>query len=359
MINIGVIGLGEVSQLMHLPILHDLHEKFKIVAVSDVAPSLVDFIKNKYSVKHGFLSSKELITCPDVDAILVLSPDQYHGECISLALQNSKHVFVEKPSTLSSKELEEILELQKSHTDVVAMVGYMRRYSEAFLKAKDIMESSPLPTKYLRFRDIILEAPFFVGQTRPVFYPNDVPSSVIEEGTQRRQEHLVQALGSDASQQAKVSYQMLTGLGSHSISAVRELFGVPNKILSVVARGEHLFILMDFGDFIGTYELVNDQQIVQFDAAIEIFQDTRKLHFKYETPYLRYQPMSLTVIESDKNETKTTTYGPNYKDPFFTELTHFYDCIKNNKQPKTTLQDSMHDLKLFEEIVKHITTGGN
>lgn len=353
MIKLGVIGLGEVSQLMHLPILQDLCDKYEVTAISDVSPSLVAFVQKKYHVPQTYLSAAELITQADIDAVLILSPDQYHGEYIACALKAGKHVFVEKPVTLASAELEELIALKKQYPQQIVMVGYMRRYAGPFLKAKEILEQQPMQTEYLRFRDIICEGPFYIGQTRPIFYPNDVPQQAIEEGRIRRREHLDRAIGADATDAQRTTYQMMTGLGCHSFSAVRELFGTPKKILSVATAsgGEHVVIVMQFDGFLATYELINNQNIVQFDAAIEIFQKNRKIHIQYETPYIRYQPANVQVIESDDKQTKTTNYGPDFRDAFQTELNLFYDCVNTGKQPKTILEDAAADLQLFEEII--------
>ncbi|QQO09136.1 Gfo/Idh/MocA family protein [Breznakiella homolactica] len=358
--KIGVIGLGEVAQLMHLPILQDLGDKFQITAVSDVSPSLVGFIKDKYHVPQGYLSAPELIEKSDTEAVFVLSPDQYHGEYIELALKAGKHVFVEKPVALASKEVERLITLAKEHPKSIVMVGYMRRFADHFLKAKELMELEPKKTEYLRFRDIICEGPFYIGQTRPIFYPKDVPQDVIDESRARRRQHLDMAIGADATDEQRTTYQMMTGLGCHSISAVRELFGVPKAIKSVATAcgGTHVVVVMEYDGFLGVYELLNDQDIVEFDAAIEIYQHTRKLKVKYETPYVRYQPMSLEVIDSTKTDTKTTVFGPSWRDPFQTELSEFYACIAENRQPKTTLADALEDLKLFEEIIAAVKRGG-
>ena len=186
MIKLGVIGLGEVSQLMHLPILQDLCGKYQVTAVSDVAPSLVDFICKKYHVASGYLDAVELIERADIDAVLILSPDQYHGEYAMRALKRGLHVFVEKPVTLCLEELEELIALKKQYPGQTVMVGYMRRYAGPFLKAKELLEERPMKTEYLRFRDIICEGPFYIGQTRPIFYPKDVPAEVIAAGRERR-----------------------------------------------------------------------------------------------------------------------------------------------------------------------------
>lgn len=353
MMKLGVIGLGEVSQLMHLPILQDLCEQYTITAVSDVSESLVEFVQKKYHIPNGYLNAIELIEQADIDGVLILSPDQYHGEYAACALKAGKHVFVEKPVTLCSDELKELIELKKKYPELIVMVGYMRRYAGPFLKAKEILESQKKNTEYLRFRDIILEGPFFIGQTRPVFYPKDVPAEVIAEGNARRRAHLDRAIGASATDEERTTYQMMTGLGCHSFSAVRELFGMPKKIHSVTTAfgGEQVIVVMEFDGFLATYELINNQNVVQFDAAIEIFQKNRKIHVKYETPYIRYQPASVEVIDSTETETKTTHYGPDFRDAFQTELLLFAECVKTGKQPKTVLEDAVDDLKLFEEII--------
>ena len=308
MIKVGVIGLGEVSQCMHLPILQEMCDKYEVTAISDVAPSLVSYIQHKYHIEETYLDACELIDKADINAVLILSPDQYHGE-----------------------------------------------YAARALKAKEILTGKPMKTEYLRFRDIILEAPFFISQTKPVFYPTDVPAQVIREGGARRRAHLDRAIGANATDEMRTTYQMMTGLGCHSFAAVRELFGVPQKIHSVTtaSNGEHVVIVMEFADgFLGTYELVNNQNIVQFDAAIEVFQKTRKVLIKYETPYLRYQPAYVEVTESTNTDTKTTTYGPDFHDAFHTELKLFAECIETGRQPKTNLEDAVADLKLFQEIIR-------
>ena len=350
--KVGIIGLGEVAQLMHIPVLHDMQGDFAITAVTDVSPSLTAHIAEKYCIKDTFSNAGELIKKSDTDVIFVLSPDQYHCEYVKEALEAGKHVFVEKPAALFSGELEELIEIRDNYPSRVVMVGYMRRFADNFLAAKAILAHTPRKTEYLRFRDIICEGPFYIKQTRPVFYPKDVPASIIDTGKARRSRHLDLALGKDSNAVFRTAYQMLTGLGCHSFSAVRELFGTP-EIRSVTAspNGEHLIVVMEFDGFLGVYELVNNQDIVQFDASIEIFQKTRKLTIKYETPYVRHQPMSLEVIESSGSETKTSFYGPSWRDPFRNELEELAFCIREKREPKTTLKDALEDLRLFEKII--------
>lgn len=115
-----------------------------------------------------------------------------------------------------------------------------------------------------------------------------------------------------------------------------------------------MIIVFRYNDFLAVYEILNDQDVVQFDASIEIYQHDRRMKIKYETPYLRYQPQSFEVIESTKEDTKTTVYGPDYRDPFQDEVKYFYDCIVNGTKPKSDFEDAMADMVLFRDICKKI-----
>lgn len=119
-------------------------------------------------------------------------------------------------------------------------------------------------------------------------------------------DQITRALGNDCTDQQRTTYVMLTGLGCHTLAAVRELVGLPVEVESVSVQGEHVIIVFRYNDFLAVYEILNDQDVVQFDAAIEIYQHDRRMKIKYETPYLRYQPHTFEVIESTKKDTKTT-----------------------------------------------------
>lgn len=348
-VKVGIIGVGTVSQLMHLPILSGLHEKYQVTAVSDVSPTQVAYISKKYNAK-AYADPYELVKDPDVDAVFVCSPDQYHAAYALAAMEAGKHVFVEKPVTLCVEDLEALIAAQKKHPELVCMVGYMRRYGEGFAKCKQLLAGDSRPIEYMRFRDIILEGDFFIGQTQQPYLCRDVPREVIADSASRRREQVGRALGEGCTEQQRTTYTMLTGLGCHTLAAVRELVGLPVSIESVTVQGEHVIVVFRYDDFLAVYEILNDQDVVQFDAAIEIYQHDRRMRIKYETPYLRYQPQTFEVIESTKHDTKTTVYGPDYRDPFVSEVLYYHDCIEKGVTPKSNFEDAMADLKLFRDI---------
>lgn len=98
MVKVGIIGVGTVSQMMHLPILSGLHDLYQITAVSDVSPTQLKHIAETYRAK-AYADPYMLVKAPDVDAVFICSPDQYHADYALAAIEAGKHVFVEKPVT--------------------------------------------------------------------------------------------------------------------------------------------------------------------------------------------------------------------------------------------------------------------
>ena len=99
--KVGVIGLGKVAQIIHLPILEDLSDRYKICALCDVSPNLLGLIGERYGVDRLYTDASDLIEQVTLDAVFVLNSDEYHTDCVVAALKRGRHVFVEKPLCLT------------------------------------------------------------------------------------------------------------------------------------------------------------------------------------------------------------------------------------------------------------------
>ena len=107
MIHLGLIGLGQAAQILHIPNIEKMENKFEITAVADISKNLTNYIADKYRVPHRFTDGMDLIGCPDVDAVMIMSPGD-HAEFAIAALEAGKHVFIEKPMTSSLESLEKL-----------------------------------------------------------------------------------------------------------------------------------------------------------------------------------------------------------------------------------------------------------
>lgn len=107
-INWAVIGCGVIANEMA----HALDKiGRKIFSVANrTYDKAVEFAK-KYAISKVYKSIDEVFLDLDVDIIYITTPHNTHYQYMKKALENGKHIFVEKSITLNSDELEEMVEL--------------------------------------------------------------------------------------------------------------------------------------------------------------------------------------------------------------------------------------------------------
>ncbi|MBD2848508.1 Gfo/Idh/MocA family oxidoreductase [Paenibacillus sp. IB182496] len=352
-IKIGLIGLGEVAQVIHLPVLELLKDRFEISAVCDISDTLVEAIGMRYGVpesgRHPDYAG--LVRQPDLDAVMVLNPDAMHASCAIAALRAGKHVFVEKPVCLTLEDAEAVIAAEREAGKQV-MVGYMRRFAPAFRAA--IAELQHLgPVQYAHLRAIIGANALFVEQTSRVLRPADVAPADLEALERQREDQLRAALGGEASAQEKRWYRLLNGLSSHDLSAMRQLLGMPRAVVSSVVCGNYGHFVFDYGGFIASYEVGTDRQR-RFDAGIEVFGTHKTVKVQYNTPYIRQLPTLLHVRETDGDTDAEREVRPTFKDAYVAELEHWHAVVAQGADPVCTAEDALQDLVLFRQIMARL-----
>src|SRR5690348_8857748 len=102
-IRVGLVGLGEVAQVIHLPILQSYADLFEISALCDISQELLSVLGERYGVPVScrYLDYQELARQENLDAVLVLNSDEYHTDAALAAIQQGKHVLIEKPMCLT------------------------------------------------------------------------------------------------------------------------------------------------------------------------------------------------------------------------------------------------------------------
>lgn len=349
-LKVGVIGLGEVAQTVHLPILQQLASKFEISALCDISEQLLEKLGEIYRVNNLYTDAVELTKQEDLDVVFVLNSDEYHTDCVIAAVENKKHVLVEKPMCLTLADADKIIEA-RDRNGVQVMVGYMRRFAPAFIEGLEEVKNME-NIKYARVRDIIGPNIMMVEQAHTVYRYNDFPEGAMEDRWARAAQMVNEAIGEDTPDEVRNAYRLMCGLSSHDLSAMRELIGFPKSVASAVQwnGGGYINAIFEHDGFFTSFETGVDQQR-RFDAHLEVFSDTKQVKIQYNTPYIRQLPTMLSVKETIGEAFKETEYRPTFKDAYVEELEYFYDVAKEGKTPKTTPEDFKEDLKLFKMIV--------
>lgn len=354
-VRVGIIGCGEISQVAHIPTLVFLSDYFQITYLSDVSQNVLEHCKKKIPgiSPQVTLNASELSASSDVDAVLVASSDEFHVEHAIAALKSNKHVLVEKPMALNRHDAQSIIEAEAKSKGKV-MVGYMRRYSPAFEEAVQLIGGMD-EILYARVRDIIGPNGAFVSQsgTFPQQF-SDYPSDVIQDKAARARSMVeigLRECGIQVTEGRTRMWRLLGSLGSHDLSAMRELLGMPVSCLGA-SLGTFWTALFQYPGFAVTYESGIDA-VPRFDAHLEVYSEKKSVKVQYDTPYVKGLPITMTVCEKDGDGGyRETLVRRTYEDPYTIEFRKFHDFVVNGAVVKTTAQDAVKDLEIFQMIMK-------
>lgn len=142
--QVGIIGFGGMAS--HHFNQSKVLDRINIKGIFDLNPERVAYAKSNGLVTYE--SREALLADPEIDIVLVAVPNDYHRDYAIEALRAGKHVLCEKPVTLSSSELEEVIAVAKE-TGKVFTVDQNRRVNKDFVAMKRAVEQGLLGDVYV------------------------------------------------------------------------------------------------------------------------------------------------------------------------------------------------------------------
>lgn len=129
--KIGIIGYGKMGKTRHVAIKEV--NAGEVIAVSEpVLTGLTDEIPN--------LSHEEIITHPDIEAIIICTPNFLNKDLTIRSLKAGKHVFCEKPPAFTAADVAEIREVEEQSGKKL-MYGFNHRHHDSVIRMKEIVDS--------------------------------------------------------------------------------------------------------------------------------------------------------------------------------------------------------------------------
>ena len=132
MIKIGLLGVGHLGKI-HLKCLQTINT-IEVVGFLDPDDIAANAITTAYPIKR-FHTLADLFA--QSEAIIIATPTITHFELAANAIQNGKHIFIEKPLTHTLEEASALVKLAKKHP-VKVQVGFVERFNPAFLSIQNI-----------------------------------------------------------------------------------------------------------------------------------------------------------------------------------------------------------------------------
>jgi len=307
-LRVGLVGLGLVAQVVHLPVLHAMPEHFEVVAGCDISLSLAEAVAARHAIPRVYSSLQAMLAAEQLDIVAVLNSDEHHTDTAVAALEAGCHVLLEKPICLNLADAATMIAARDAAQRKV-MVGYMRRHADAYRKLK--AELGPEPDiHHVAMRAIVGPHPYFVDRKKALLVAGDIPEAAVRDRSERAARQVRAAIG-EAPEASINAFRLLNRLSSHDLSALRGLVGSPKRVIAASCKrnGRYVSTLLDYGSFTATYETGSDQ-VGRFDAHIEIFTGNRRWRIEYDTPMSTiYRPDSCATAPATSRSASSRRPG--------------------------------------------------
>ena len=145
MIRVGVIGYGYWGP--NIVRNFCAVDGFHVQTICDKNPESLHKVKKAYPSVHVTLDATEVLQSPEIDLVAVITPVWTHYELAKAALNNGKHVFVEKPFTYTSQQAEELVELA-DRKGLKIMVDHTFLFTGAVKKIRELVDNGSLGDLY-------------------------------------------------------------------------------------------------------------------------------------------------------------------------------------------------------------------
>lgn len=158
-IRVALIGFGAAGQIYHAPILTCV-DGLELCLIRASRPEQIALARSRYPQAEVVTDNDAVINNKNIDLIVVATPNDSHNPLAKAALLAGKHVVVEKPFTITTREADELIAIAKQEHKILS-VNQNRRFEGDYATIKKIIASGMLgelaefESHYDRFRNFL------------------------------------------------------------------------------------------------------------------------------------------------------------------------------------------------------------
>lgn len=352
--RVGVVGCGLISQVMHLPYLSELTDRYEVRALCDLSEELVKACAERYRVHNVHTRWQELLG-DELDAVMILTSGD-HAPIAIEAAHAGLHVFVEKPMALGSRDAGRMVSAAEE-AGVQLMVGTMKRYDPAYERLAELLPA----VQDLRLVGVTtLESPFtpYVGHY-PLLQGGPPPAQITDELRAADERAVDRAVGGADDQTRWVYRWVLLDNLVHEINALRGVLGEPTQVRSADLAPQCVSVNLRFGEIACHLSWVDLPGIARYKQQFAFYAADQRLTLELPSPFLRSMPSRL-ILEGGEPGTAHSwerTEVVSFQEAFKRELLEFADCIATGRRPRTSGGDGQADLRVCEAIARVSVSG--
>jgi predicted dehydrogenase len=328
LLRVGVIGYGYWGP----NIVRNFHaqDQARVVAVCDKSQKSLGKVRHAYPDMVTTDDVDDLLTSPDIDLIAVVTPVWTHYDLAKKALQNGKHVFVEKPFTCSVAQGEELIELAE-RKGLKIMVDHTFLFTGAVRRMKQMIDDGTLGELYY-YDSTRVNLGLFQHDVNVLWdlAPHDL--SVMDHLIKQKPEAVVATGERHLNGVADIAFMTLYYPGN-MIGHINVNWLSPVKVRTTLIGGEKKMLVWN--------DLEADEKLKVYDKGVQMTTGdaVHQLLVSYRTGDM-WAP-KIEQVEALR-----------------AEAAYFVDCILNNKTPFNDGHAGLHVVRMLEAADKSLQEKG-
>jgi len=328
MIKVGVIGYGYwgpniVRNLQGL-------DSACVEMVCDKSASALGRVRKAYPGVKTISDPREVISSPEVDAVAVITPVWTHYELAKAALENGKHVFVEKPFTSNAAQAEELIELA-ARKKLTIMVDHTFLFTGAVRRIRELVDQNVLGDLYY-YDSLRVNLGLFQHDVSVIWdlAPHDL--SIMDHLIQHDPEGIVATGEKHLNGHEDMAF-ITVYFPRNVIAHINVNWLSPVKVRTTLIGGEKKMLVWN--------DLVVDEKIRVYDKGVQVStgEGVRDVLVSYRTGDM-WSPQ-VEQLEALR-----------------VELDYFADCIANSKTPFNDGLAGLRVVKMLEAAERSVRKRG-
>jgi predicted dehydrogenase len=328
MIRVGIIGYGYWGP--HIARNFHAVDGCEIATICDKSPAAQRRIQRAFPAVHVTEDASEVLNSPQIDAIAVITPVWTHFELAKAALENGKHVFVEKPFTSTAAQAEQLIELAAKKR-LTIMVDHTFLFTGAVNKIGQLIKDGTLGQLYY-YDSTRVNLGLFQHDVNVIWdlAPHDL--SIMDHLVTSKPDYLAATGQSHVNGHQDVAY--ITVYFSDKVIAHFNVNWLsPVKVRTTLLGGEKKMVVWN--------DLEADEKIKVYDKGVEI----KSQQGVYDL-LVSYRTGDMWAPKVEQTEALAA------------EIRYFIECITRNEAPFNDGMAGLRVVKLLEAADRSLASMG-
>ena len=313
-LKVGIIGAGRIGQVHAKSITYHIPQA-EIIAISDIYVEGAKKLAEELGIPNYYQDYHEILNNPEIDAVLVCSSTDTHADITVEAATAGKHIFCEEPVDLTVDKIKDVIAAVEE-AGVKLQIGFNRRYDHNFAYIKQLANEGKLGNL----------------QTIKITSRDPEPPCI----------DYVKVSGGIFLDMTVHDFDMARFIGGEVEEVYANATVMVDPAIGEAGDVDTALVALKFKS--GAIGVIDNCRKASYgyDQRLEVFGSEGQASAANDTP------TNVAFINADGNQTDKPLYFflERYMQSFTDEMTEFIDCVVNDKETKTTVNDALEALRL-------------